>query len=136
MLPRNEADGLIVLGPDLAPLVTVIWVMGMANATNFIDGLDGLAAGIVAIAIGAMFLYAHRLADPAVAVLRADNPAPLLAIVVVGVCIGFLPFNFHPARIFMGDGGALMLGVLTAGATILVGGQSDQPFSGSGAASR
>ncbi|HYI61333.1 MAG TPA: MraY family glycosyltransferase [Acidimicrobiales bacterium] len=121
---------LIVLSPDLAPLVTVVWVMGMANATNFIDGLDGLAAGIVAIASGAMFLYSHRLVDPAVDVLGADNPAPLLTIIVVGICVGFLPFNFNPARIFMGDGGALMLGVLTAASTILVGGQTDQPFSG------
>lgn len=121
---------LILLSTDLAPLVTVIWVMGMANATNFIDGLDGLAAGIVAIASGAMFLYSHRLVDPAIAVLRPDNPAPVLTIAVVGICVGFLPFNFNPARIFMGDGGALMLGVLTAGSTILVGGQSDQPFSG------
>jgi UDP-GlcNAc:undecaprenyl-phosphate GlcNAc-1-phosphate transferase len=121
---------LIVLSNDLVPLVTVVWVLGMANATNLIDGLDGLAAGIVAIASGAMFLYSHRLVDPNVDVLLPNNAAPLLTIIVVGICVGFLPFNFNPARIFMGDGGALMLGVLTAGSTILVGGQNDQPFSG------
>jgi UDP-GlcNAc:undecaprenyl-phosphate GlcNAc-1-phosphate transferase len=121
--------GTFSLSWDMAPLVTVLWVLIMANATNFIDGLDGLAAGIVAIAAGAFFLYGHRLAD-AEGLLRADNPSPLIAIIVVGICLGFLPYNFHPARIFMGDGGALMLGVMMAGATMLVGGQTDAAFSG------
>jgi len=132
ILFRIPFAGIIVLSSDMAPLVTVIWVLGLANATNLIDGLDGLAAGIVAIFGGALFFYAHRLTDPdpAVSVLRTDNPAPLLAIIVLGICVGFLPHNFNPARIFMGDGGALMLGVLMAGATILVGGQADAQFSG------
>jgi UDP-GlcNAc:undecaprenyl-phosphate GlcNAc-1-phosphate transferase len=121
--------GTVILSWDLAPLVTVLWVLVMANATNFIDGLDGLAAGIVAIAAGAFFLYGHRAAGVE-DVIRPDNPSPMLAVIVVGICIGFLPYNFHPARIFMGDGGALMLGVLLAGSTMLVGGQSDNPFSG------
>jgi UDP-GlcNAc:undecaprenyl-phosphate/decaprenyl-phosphate GlcNAc-1-phosphate transferase len=64
-------------------------------------------------------------------VLAPDSPAPLIAIVVLGACVGFLPYNFNPARIFMGDGGALMLGVIMAGATMLVGGQTDNQFSGS-----
>jgi UDP-GlcNAc:undecaprenyl-phosphate/decaprenyl-phosphate GlcNAc-1-phosphate transferase len=128
ILPLPFGDSDVLLGPDMAPLVTVIWVLVMANATNFIDGLDGLAAGIVAIAAGAFFLYGYRVAG--VDVIRPDNPSPLLAVIVVGICIGFLPFNFHPARIFMGDGGALMLGVLMAGSTMLVGGQSPNQFSG------
>ncbi len=119
----------VLLSPDMAPLVTVIWVLVMANATNFIDGLDGLAAGIVAIAAGAFFLYGYRVAGVE-DVIRPDNPSPLLAVIVVGICVGFLPYNFHPARIFMGDGGALMLGVLMAGSTMLVGGQSPNQFSG------
>ncbi|HEV7720239.1 MAG TPA: MraY family glycosyltransferase [Iamia sp.] len=129
---RIPFAGTVVLSWDLVPLVTVIWAMGMANATNFIDGLDGLAAGIVAIASGALFLYAHRISDPALVlpVLSTDSPAPLIAIVVLGACVGFLPYNFNPARIFMGDGGALMLGVVMAGTTMLVGGQSDTPVSG------
>lgn len=127
---RVPFAGDVLLSSDLAPLVTVVWVLLMANATNFIDGLDGLAAGIVAIAAGAFFLYGHRLAGVEVEVIRPDNPSPLLAIIVVGICIGFLPYNFHPARIFMGDGGALMLGVILAGSTMLVGGQSSNPFSG------
>lgn len=127
---RIPFAGTVILSWDLAPLLTVIWAMGMANATNFIDGLDGLAAGIVAIASGALFLYAHRLAAPDPGVLLADSPAPLLAIVILGACVGFLPYNFNPARIFMGDGGALMLGVAMAGATTLVGGQAETPVSG------
>ena len=123
-------DGLIVLGPDLAPLISVLWVVGMANAVNLIDGLDGLAAGIVAIAAGSFFLYGHQLSTGSAPVLAADNPSPLVAIVVAGICIGFLPHNFNPARIFMGDGGALMLGGMMAASTMLVGGQTNVEVSG------
>lgn len=126
---RIPFAGIVVLSSDLAPLATVLWVLGMANAVNLIDGLDGLAAGIVAIAGGAFFLYGHRLA--ADGFLRPDNPSPLLAVAVVGICLGFLPLNFHPARIFMGDGGALLLGLLMASSTVLVGGQTDVSFSSS-----
>lgn len=125
---RIPFTGILSISSDLAPLLTVLWVLGMANAVNLIDGLDGLAAGIVAIAAGAFFLYTDRLADAGV--LGAENPSPLLAVIVIGVCLGFLPFNFHPARIFMGDGGALLLGLLMAASTLLVGGQSPDPFSG------
>lgn len=119
---------LIVLSPDLAPLISVLWVLGMANAVNLVDGLDGLAAGIVAIAAGAFFIYAGRLVDEGA--LQTDNPGQLLAAIVVGICLGFLPYNFHPARVFMGDGGALLLGLLMAASTMLVGGQTDVPRSG------
>lgn len=123
-------DGLIVLGPDLAPLISVLWVVGMANAVNLIDGLDGLATGIVAIAAGSFFLYGHRLATGTAPVLATDNPSPLIAVIVAGICLGFLPHNFNPARIFMGDGGALMLGGTMAAATMLVGGQTSSEVSG------
>ncbi len=120
--------GFTVLPPDLSALVTVVWVVGMANVVNLIDGLDGLAAGIVAIASGAFFLYGWALLNEGV--LDPANVGPLVAIVTAGACIGFLPFNFNPASIFMGDSGALMLGVLLASSTVAVGGQSDDPFSG------
>lgn len=123
-------DGLLVLGPDLAPLVTVLWVLGMANAVNLIDGLDGLAAGIVAIAAGSFFLYGHQLATGGAEVISPENPSPLIALITAGICLGFLPHNFNPARIFMGDGGALMLGGLMAASTMLVGGQTSVEFSG------
>jgi UDP-GlcNAc:undecaprenyl-phosphate GlcNAc-1-phosphate transferase len=119
----------IALSPDLAPLLTVFWIIGMANAVNLIDGLDGLAAGIVAIAAGAFALYADRLFE--LGLLPADTVAPLLAVIALGVCLGFLPHNFHPARIFMGDGGALFLGVLMGSSTLLVGGGTANTASGS-----
>ncbi len=99
----------VVLSPDLAPLVTVLTVVVLANAINLIDGLDGLAAGIVAIAGSAFFLYADRLFKAGL--LEGSNIAPLVAIIAVGVCVGFLPHNFNPARIFMGDAGAMFLGL-------------------------
>ncbi len=119
---------LFLLSPDWSALLTVLWVVGMANAINLIDGLDGLAAGIVAIAAATFFLYAVRLGDEGV--LLENNPGALIAVIAVGVCIGFLPHNFHPARIFMGDGGALLLGLLMAASTMSVGGRTDAPFSG------
>jgi UDP-GlcNAc:undecaprenyl-phosphate GlcNAc-1-phosphate transferase len=122
--------GVVDVGPDWVPLVTVIWLVGMANAVNLIDGLDGLAAGIVAIAAGTFFLYAQRLDD--LGRLEQPNIGPLLAAVTLGLCTGFLPHNFNPARIFMGDSGAMLLGLLMAASTSVVGGRTDpsQGFSG------
>jgi UDP-GlcNAc:undecaprenyl-phosphate GlcNAc-1-phosphate transferase len=120
--------GIFSLSPDLSAFVTVVWVVGMANALNLIDGLDGLAAGITAIASGAFLLYGLRLDD--VGVLPPGNVGPLVAVVVLGACVGFLPWNVHPARIFMGDCGALMLGVLMAASTMSVGGSTDAVYSG------
>ncbi|HSH58342.1 MAG TPA: MraY family glycosyltransferase, partial [Acidimicrobiales bacterium] len=124
---RIPFGDIVLLSPDLAPLVTVLWVVGMANAVNLIDGLDGLAAGIVAIAAGAFFLYADRLFEENL--LPDNSVSPLIAIIVLGVCLGFLPHNFHPARIFMGDGGSMLLGLLMATPTLLVGGQTNEGFS-------
>jgi UDP-GlcNAc:undecaprenyl-phosphate GlcNAc-1-phosphate transferase len=118
----------VVLSADLAPLVTVLAVVLLANAINLIDGLDGLAAGIVLIAGAALFVYADRLFDAGL--LEGSNLAPLVAIIAVGVCAGFLPHNFHPARIFMGDAGAMLLGLLLATITITMGGRTADPFSG------
>lgn len=120
--------GVVVLSPDLAPLVTAAWVVLLTNAVNLIDGLDGLAAGIVAIAGAALFLFADRLFKAGY--LGGSSIAPLVAIIAVGVCVGFLPFNWNPARIIMGDAGALFLGVLLAVPTITIGGRTDFAFSG------
>ena len=119
---------LIILSPDLSALLTVVWVFLIVNAVNLIDGLDGLAAGIVGIAAMTFFLYAIRLGDSGV--LFSGNPGALIAILIVAICVGFLPHNVHPARIFMGDGGALLLGLLLAASTVSVGGRTDLPFSG------
>jgi UDP-GlcNAc:undecaprenyl-phosphate GlcNAc-1-phosphate transferase len=120
--------GIFSLSPDLSAFVTVCWVVGMANALNLIDGLDGLAAGITAIAAGSFLIYGLRLDE--VGVLADGNIGPLLAVVVLGACVGFLPWNVHPARIFMGDCGALLLGVLMAASTMSVGGSTDASYSG------
>ena len=109
---------------DWVPLITVVWLLGMTTAINLIDGLDGLAAGIVAIGAGAFFLYSQRLADIP-GMITQPNIGSLIAILAVGICIGFLPHNFNPARIFMGDGGALLLGLLMAVTTSVVGGRAD-----------
>ena len=126
---RVPFAGVFVLSTDWSYLISVLWVVGMANAINLIDGLDGLAAGIVAIAAATFFLYAHELT--ADGILLAGNIGPLIAIVALGACLGFLPHNIHPARIFMGDGGALLLGLLMAASTMVVGGRTDRSFSGS-----
>jgi UDP-GlcNAc:undecaprenyl-phosphate GlcNAc-1-phosphate transferase len=117
-------DVIILSEGDWTPLVTVLWLLGMTQAINLIDGLDGLAAGIVAIGSGAFFLYAQELQDRDL--LTQPNFGPMFAIIACGICVGFLPHNFNPARIFMGDGGAFLLGLLMAVSTSVVGGRADQ----------
>jgi UDP-GlcNAc:undecaprenyl-phosphate GlcNAc-1-phosphate transferase len=118
--------GFLVLssGSGWTPLLTALWVIVITNAVNLIDGLDGLATGIVAIASGALAIYGLRLVD--LGQLPADNLGPLIAVIAFGVCIGFLPHNFHPARAFMGDAGALFLGLLMAAATMEIGGRQPE----------
>jgi UDP-GlcNAc:undecaprenyl-phosphate GlcNAc-1-phosphate transferase len=116
---------LITLSASALPLVTAAWVVGMTNAVNLIDGLDGLAAGIVAIASGSLCVYGIWLIH--LGDLPSNNLGPLVAAVTCGVAIGFLPHNFHPAKIIMGDGGALFLGLQMAAATMLIGGRAANP---------
>jgi UDP-GlcNAc:undecaprenyl-phosphate GlcNAc-1-phosphate transferase len=104
------------LTSDQQIALTILVVVVTINAVNFIDGLDGLAAGIVGIGAVAFFAYyytlTHRLGLP-------DQAAPALAsAVLAGICLGFLPHNYHPARIFMGDTGAMLIGLLLAYAPI------------------
>ncbi len=125
-------QGILVLSPDLAVPLTVLWVVAMVNAVNLIDGLDGLAAGMVAIGAIAFFAYMYRApgggADP--------STAALLSAVVAGSALGFLPWNFHPAKIFMGDSGAMLLGLMMGVATIsgVVGRSTTGPSGGDFAA--
>ena len=119
-------QGILVLSPDLAVPLTVVWVLGMVNAVNLIDGLDGLAAGIVAIAAISFFVYmflSPGLFAPA-------SPAALLCAITAGAAVGFLPWNFHPAKIFMGDSGAMLLGLMLAAATISGVGRNPYPPTG------
>ena len=82
----------------------------------------------MALAAGAFYLYSGQLQNAGL--ISESNLGPLLALVTLGICLGFLPHNFHPARIFMGDGGALLLGLLMASATMTVGGRVVDQFSG------
>jgi len=118
----------VVLDQSTGFLITVVWVVLVTEAVNLIDGLDGLAAGVALIAGLAFFLYASR--QVGAGVLTSDTIGPLLAVIVVGVCLGFLPHNFNPARVFMGDAGALFLGLLLATSTLVVGGRTNDEFSG------
>ena len=116
--------GLTVGSSGMFLALTVVAVVVTINAVNFVDGLDGLAAGVMAIGGGAFFVYTYLLTRNT----SSDDYSSLASLVVValvGACIGFLPHNFNPARIFMGDSGAMLLGLLLAAAAIEVTGQID-----------
>jgi UDP-GlcNAc:undecaprenyl-phosphate GlcNAc-1-phosphate transferase len=105
------------LSDDVSVLVTVIWIVAMINAVNLVDGLDGLAAGIAAIASTAFFVYTLRLTQAGT--FAGGSAAPLLAITIAGASLGFLRHNFFPARIFMGDSGSMLLGLVLGATTVL-----------------
>ncbi|WP_375479630.1 glycosyltransferase family 4 protein [uncultured Jatrophihabitans sp.] len=109
------SDTTLVLGRDLGVPVTILFTVLTINALNFVDGLDGLAAGITAIAAGGFFVYSYHLGRAGFA--DIVSPATLLAAVLAGACLGFLPHNFFPARIFMGDSGSMVLGLLLSAAS-------------------
>ena len=96
------------LGIFSIPL-TVIWIVGITNAVNFIDGLDGLACGVSAIATVTMFI---------IAVLFGEIYIALMMAALAGACLGFLPYNMNPAKIFMGDTGSMFLGYILATVSI------------------
>jgi UDP-GlcNAc:undecaprenyl-phosphate GlcNAc-1-phosphate transferase len=104
--------GVFSLEPDLSVVLTILIVVVTMNAINFIDGLDGLAAGIVAVAALSFLVYSYSLIKT-VGSTSQSLPAVTSAL-LAGMCIGFLPHNFYPARIFMGDIGAMLLGLLLA----------------------
>lgn len=111
--------GVTITSSRMSLLVTVLIIVIAMNAVNFVDGLDGLAAGIIAIGGTAFFLYTYGLTQQVSADDYATLPSVMLA-VMVGVCVGFLPHNFHPASIFMGDAGSMLIGLVMAGAAISV----------------
>ena len=116
-------DGIIVLPTNIGQLLTALVVIVIINAVNFIDGLDGLATGIVAISAASFFGFSYLLAVEN-GFSRAGAPS-LVTAIVIGTCIGFLPHNIHPARIFMGDSGSMFLGLVLAAAAITLMGQID-----------
>ena len=102
--------GMVNLPPWISLIITVVWLVGMVNATNWIDGLDGLAAGVSAIAAVVMLIVCLFMGQPA---------AALIAAALAGGLIGFLRYNFNPAQIFMGDGGAYFVGFTLAGVGVI-----------------
>ena len=119
-LPIN---GVITLPPSIGQLLTVLIVLVVINAVNFIDGMDGLAAGVVAISGIAFFAFAYLLAVD-YGFSRAGAPS-LITAVLIGICLGFLPHNLSPAKIFMGDSGSMLLGLLLSVSAITLTGQID-----------
>ena len=109
---QNPLGGTIYLPPAIAIPFTLFWIMGMMNTLNWLDGLDGLAGGVTAIAALLLFIHTLRLGQYSL--------APL-CLALLGACLGFLPYNFHPARIFMGDSGAMYLGYFLAILSIIGG---------------
>ncbi|MCD2499844.1 MULTISPECIES: MraY family glycosyltransferase [Microbacterium] len=111
--------GIMVGSSWISIVATMIVIVVVMNAVNFIDGLDGLLTGTVLIAAGVLFAYSYMLVRDT----GGDNNfnlATFLAAVIVGACAGFLPLNWRPAKLFMGDSGALLLGLLLGTCTIAI----------------
>lgn len=111
----------VSLSSDLSAMITILWALIVMNAVNLIDGLDGLAAGTVTIAAASLFIYSFAITPGEM------SPTELLMLIVVGACVGFLPHNWHPATIFMGDAGSMLLGLLLASGTVLGFSRTDEP---------
>lgn len=107
--PNADVNANVILGAGVAYLLTILWIVGVTNAVNLMDGLDGLAAGSVAIMASSLayiaYIHGSRI---------GAMPVCIALVAVAGGCLGFLPYNFSPAKTFMGDGGALYLGYLIA----------------------
>lgn len=118
----TQTDGIVFsFDPSQGALLTGFVVVATVNAVNFVDGLDGLAAGVVAIGAVSFFIFCYKLTS------LNDAPrattAALLSAALAGACIGFLPHNFHPARLFMGDSGSMLIGLVLSASAVTLSGQ-------------
>lgn len=114
----------IVVSSWVSFALSVFAIVIVMNAVNFVDGLDGLVAGVALIANAVFFVYTYLVARDQGAASYA-NLSSLLAVVIIGICIGFLPLNWSPSKLFMGDSGALLIGLLMATSAIYVTGTLD-----------
>lgn len=106
-----SAQGTVFISKELAVILTIIWIVGCTNAVNLIDGLDGLAVGVSAISAASMFFVSLMVSEyPAVSILLAA---------LLGACLGFMPYNLNPAKIFMGDVGSQFLGFLLSTVSVI-----------------
>ena len=112
-------------------LLTVLVVVATVNAVNFVDGLDGLAAGVVGIGAIAFFLFCYQLAN--LNGVSLATTGALLSASLAGACVGFLPHNFHPARLFMGDSGSMLIGLVLSASALTLTGQFSGPEISQGA---
>jgi len=108
----NPFEGIIIFSVPITVAFTLFWLLGMMNTVNWLDGLDGLAGGVTIIASVLLFAHSYRLGQHSIA---------LLPLALTGCVLGFLPFNFHPARVFMGTSGAVFLG-FALGTMAIIGG--------------
>ncbi len=111
------------LDPAQGALLTALVVVATVNAVNFVDGLDGLAAGVVGIGAMAFFVFSYVLVDRAG--LPLATTGALLSAALAGACVGFLPHNFHPARVFMGDSGSMLIGLVLSSTALTLTTQFD-----------
>ena len=114
---------IVSLNASASVAITVFFIVLCSNAVNFVDGLDGLATGVVGIGALAFFAYSYLLT--VTEDLTRATTSSLVTVAIAGACLGFLPHNFFPARMFMGDSGAMLLGLLLATSTISLTGQID-----------
>jgi UDP-GlcNAc:undecaprenyl-phosphate GlcNAc-1-phosphate transferase len=119
-IPKSDG-GTFSLDPGQGALLTVFMVVATANAVNFVDGLDGLAAGVVGVGAVALFFFCYLIAD--INELTLATGGAILSAALAGACTGFMPHNFHPARLFMGDSGSMLIGLVLAASTIVLTGQ-------------
>jgi UDP-GlcNAc:undecaprenyl-phosphate GlcNAc-1-phosphate transferase len=112
----DDSGSLLVLDQNQGAILTVLIVVTMVNAINFVDGLDGLAAGVGLISAVATLAFSLHLLDDSGGDVTYYPPA-LIAATLAGACLGFLPHNFQPAKIFMGDSGSMMIGLMMAAAS-------------------
>ncbi|MGD9959536.1 glycosyltransferase family 4 protein [Nocardioides sp.] len=119
----QPGGGSLVLVPEQAALLTVFVVVATVNAVNMVDGLDGLATGVVGIGAIAFFAFAYELFSNNG--LSLSISSAVLCVALAGVCAGFLPHNVYPARLFMGDSGSMLIGLVLSGGAIALTGQID-----------
>lgn len=127
-LPFGEGTT-VVLDQLQATITTTIFTVALINAINFVDGLDGLAAGLGMIAGGAILLFSLTVLHDQGGAVSAYPPA-IIAAGLVGICLGFLPHNFEPSRIFMGDSGSMLIGLLLAAASTSASGKINMSLYG------
>jgi len=115
-IPTSADQQFFALDPAQGALLTAVLVIATVNAVNFVDGLDGLAAGVVGIGAAAFFVFSYQLAN--LNGITLATTGAFLSAALAGACAGFLPHNFHPARLFMGDSGSMLLGLVLSASTL------------------